>query len=282
MGLIQFPAMAAVTQWFDKKRAAALGIMISGSSIGGVVLPIALSKMLNSNDLGFGWSVRIIGFILIPLLAFSCVTVKARLPPQKSQFFIPSAFKDGLYSLIVIALFFMLIGMFVPLFYISTYAVSRGIDATLASYLVAILNAASTFGRIIPGVLADKFGRLNAFTIGGLATGIVVFCFNEAKSEAALVVYSLAVGFASGTIVSGASAALAMCIRNTQQSGTYMGMGLGLGSLAVLVGPPVSGALIAHYGYAQMAYFSGTMCIVGAMVGLVAKATTPQGFFGRI
>jgi hypothetical protein len=34
-------------------------------------------------------------------------------------------------------------------------------DATLASYLLAIINAASTFGRVIPGVLADKFGRLN-------------------------------------------------------------------------------------------------------------------------
>jgi MFS family permease len=37
MGLLQFPAFAAVSQYFDKKRAAALGVVVSGSSIGGVV-----------------------------------------------------------------------------------------------------------------------------------------------------------------------------------------------------------------------------------------------------
>lgn len=57
MGLIQFPFMAAVIQYFDRRRAAALGVVISGSSIGGVVMPLALSKMLNSTNLGFGWSI---------------------------------------------------------------------------------------------------------------------------------------------------------------------------------------------------------------------------------
>lgn len=283
MGLIQFPAMAAVTQYFDKKRAAALGAVVAGSSIGGVVMPIALSKMLNSTSLGFGWSVRIIGFILIPMLAFSCVTVTARLPPRKSAFFMAAPFKSLKYCLITAAMFFMFIGMFAPIFYIPTYAVSRGMETTLASYLLAILNAASTFGRVIPGVLADKFGRLNVFTIGGFATGIVILCFDEARSTAALVVYSIAVGFTSGTIISGGTAALTICVDNPQEFGTYMGMAMGFASFAALIGPPVNGALINHYhGFAEMSYFSGSMTVVGGCIALAAKAVTPQGIFGRI
>jgi MFS family permease len=282
MGLIQFPSMAAVTQYFNKKRAAALGAVISGSSIGGVVMPIALSKMLNSTNIGFGWSVRIIGFIVIPLLAFSCITVKSRLPPRKTNFFIPTAFKDPRYGLIIASMFFMLLGMFAPLFYVPTYAVSRGMDSTLASYLLAILNAASTFGRIIPGILADKFGRLNVLTIGGISTGVVIFCWNEAQSTPALVVYSLAVGFSSGTIISGGSAAFTICITNPQEAGAYMGMGMGIASLAALIGPPVNGALVSHYGgFSQMSIFSGVMCVVGGIIALGAKAVTPQGIFGR-
>ncbi|KAL4898131.1 major facilitator superfamily domain-containing protein [Aspergillus ambiguus] len=283
MGLLQFPAMAAVTQYFDKKRAAALGIVVSGSSIGGVVLPIALSKMLNGTSLGFGWSVRVIGFILVPLLSFSCITVRSRLPPRKTTFFIGAAFKDIRYNLIIGAFFFMLIAMFAPLFYIPTYAVSRGVEATLASYLLAIVNAASTFGRIIPGVLADKFGRLNIFMIGGLATGIVVFCFNEATSTAGLVVYSIVVGFFSGTIISGGAAAFTVCIKNPQEAGAYLGMGMALGSVAALIGPPVNGALINHYGgFSQMSIFSGVMCVVGGFIALAAKVATPQGIWGRV
>lgn len=184
MGLLQFPVMAAVSQYFDKKRAAALGVVVSGSSVGGIVTPVAVSKMLNNSSFGFGWSVRIIGFVITPLMAFSCLAVRARLPPRSTNFFIPAAFRNLKFDLLVAALFFMFMGMFTPLFFIPTYAVSRGMNATLASYLLAILNGASTFGRIIPGVLADKYGRLNIFTIGGILTGVIILCMDKVTSTA--------------------------------------------------------------------------------------------------
>jgi MFS family permease len=282
MGFLQFPAFAAVSQYFDKKRAAALGVVVSGSSIGGVVIPIALSKMLNSSSLGFGWSVRIIGFVIIPLMAFSCVAIKSRLPPRTTTFFIGAAFKEARYILLIVSLFFMLLGMFTPLFFIPTYAVTRGMDTTLASYLLAIINAASTFGRIIPGVLADKYGRLNIFTLAGVITGIVILCMNRAETTAALVVYSVAFGFSSGTIISGASAAFSLCPKDPRDIGTYMGMGMALSSLAALIGPPVNGVLVDRYGgFFQVSIFSGVMCLVGGCTALVSKAISPQGILGR-
>ncbi|KAJ5510037.1 hypothetical protein LT330_007088 [Penicillium expansum] len=283
MGLLQFPSMAAVMQYFDKNIAAALGAAVAGSSIGGVVIPIALSKMLNSTSLGFGWSVRIIAFVVTPLLAFSCLTVKARLPPRRTTFYIPSAFTKVDFCLLVSAMFFMFFGFFTPLFYIPTYAVSRGMDATLASYLLAILNAASTFGRVIPGVLADRFGRLNVLSLGGIMTGIIIFCMNKAESNPALIVYSIAFGFWSGTIISGASAVLSILVPNPRVSGTYLGMALGVSSMAVLIGPPVNGALVNKYhGYFEVSMLSGTVCVLGGLLALVIKTQTPQGLMGRV
>ncbi|OQD89896.1 hypothetical protein PENANT_c002G00046 [Penicillium antarcticum] len=283
MGLLQFPAMAAVIQHFDKNIAAALGAAVSGSSIGGVVIPIALSKMLNSTSLGFGWSVRIIGFVVTPLLAFSCLAVKSRLQPRKTKFFIASAFKTPKFSLLVAAIFFMFLGFFTPLFYIPTYAVSRGVDTTLASYLLAILNAASTFGRVIPGVLADKFGRLNVLSMGGILTGIIIFCMNQAKSTPALIVYSIAFGFWSGTIISGATAAFSIVIPDPRTIGTYLGTGMGVASLASLIGPPVNGALLNKYGgFSEISIFSGAMCVLGGFLTLATKTTTSQGLLGRV
>ncbi len=264
-------------------RLAALGLAVSGASIGGVVLPIVLSKMLNSSSLGFGWSLRIIGFALLPLLAFSCLTIRSRLPPRESTIFIGAAFKDPRYDLLIAALFFMFLGMLTPLFYIPTYAVSKGIDATLASYLVAITNGASTFGRIIPGVLADKFGRLNAVGLGGIVTGIVIFCWTKAETTAALVAYSVVFGFASGTIISGGSAAFSVCVSDNRNIGTYMGMGMAISSIAMLIGPPVNGVLVGeHGGFLQVSIFSGVMCLVGGCIALASKAATPQGIFGRV
>ena len=283
MGLLQFPAMVAVTQYFDKKRGAALGVAISGSSIGGVVIPIALSKMLNSTSLGFGWSVRIIGFTITPLLALSSVAITSRLPPRTTDFFILAAFKELRYQLIIVSLFFMFTGMFTPLFFIPTYAVTQGVHVTLASYMLAILNAASTFGRIIPGVLADKFGRINMFAVAGLSTGVVIFCMNKAHTTAGLVVYSVVIGFSSGMIISGASAALTVCVKDPRNNGTYMGMGMAMASFAALIGPPANGALVDRYGgFWEVSVFSGAMCLIGGCTTLASKAVTPQGILGRI
>lgn len=283
MGFLQFPAMAAVSQFFNKKRAAALGIVVSGSSIGGVVIPIALSKMLNGSSIGFGWSVRVIGFILIPLLGFACVAITTRLPPRTSKLFLWKAFKEPKFVLLTIALFFMLLGAFTPLFYIPTYAVSRGMEPTLASYLLAIINASSTFGRVVPGILADKFGRLNIFAFGGFVTGIVILCWDKAETTAALVVYSIAIGFSSGTIISGCSAAFTECPEDPRDLGSYIGMGMGVSSFAALIGPPVSGVLVSKYGgYSQVSIWSGVTVLFGSIIVLAAKASTSKGILGRI
>jgi MFS family permease len=282
MGFLLFPAMAAVSQYFDKKRAAALGLAVSGSSIGGVVFPIASSKMLNSSSLGFGWTVRVIGLVMLPLLAFSCVAIKSRLPPRTTTFFIGAAFKEANFILLIVSVFFMFLGMFTPLFFIPTYAVARGMDPTLASYLLAIINAASTFGRIIPGVLADKFGRLNILALGGIVTGVVLSCLNKAETTTALVLYSVAFGFSSGTIISGGSAAFSVCPKDPRDIGTYLGMGLAISSLAALIGPPVNGVLVDRYGgFLEVSIFSGVMCLVGGCTALVSKAATPHGILGR-
>ncbi|KAF9772926.1 hypothetical protein IL306_009332 [Fusarium sp. DS 682] len=210
MAFLQIPAFGAVSQYFDKKRAAAFGIVVSGSSIGGVVFPIAFSKMLNDSSLDFGWSIRVMGFVMIPLLSFSCLAIRPRLPSRKTSLFLVEPFKESLYLLVIGSLFFLLIGMFAPLFFIPAYAVSRGVNPTLASYLLAITNAASTLGRIIPGVLADKYGRLNIYSLGGLCTGVVILCMNEAKTTAALVVYALAFGFTSDLRISISTEILAL------------------------------------------------------------------------
>lgn len=193
-GLLMFPAMSALSHYFKKKRGAAMGLAIAGSSLGGVIFPIALGKMLTGSDVGFGWSMRICGFIIIPILVFGCLTVKARLPPRQTSFFLPSAFKNILYDTLLASTFCLLIGMFVPLIYIPSFAIQQGVNPTLASYLVAMLNGASIFGRILPGIAADKVGRLNVFALMGAGTSILVFVWPRVTGTAGVVVYSVFFG----------------------------------------------------------------------------------------
>ena len=282
-GLLMFPAMSALPQYFNKRRGAAMGLAIAGSSFGGVVFPIILGKMLNSSNLSFGWSVRICGFIMLPILAVSATAIKARLPPRTTNFFLPSAFKMPLYNMLIAASFCLFIGMFTPLFFLPSYAIEQGMSATLASYLVSILNAASIPGRILPGILADKIGRLNILLAAGVSTAIIVFCWAKLGGTAGIIIYALAFGFCSGAIISGSTVAITMCPKDPKDTGTYMGQGIALAALATLVGPPVTGALVDKYGgFLEAVMFSGAFCMFGAFLMIICKHFTEKGVLGRV
>lgn len=117
MGMIMAPGLAATGQYFNKKRGTAIGVAVAGSSLGGVIFPIALSKMLYGHNLGFGWSIRICGFLMLAVLGLSCAAIRARLPPRKGRFFLLSAFKELRYTSLVVSVFTILLGVFIPYFY---------------------------------------------------------------------------------------------------------------------------------------------------------------------
>jgi len=272
MGIMMSPCMAAVGQYFNKKRGVAMGIAVAGSSLGGVIFPIALGKMLYNPKLGFGWSIRIMGFLMLAVLSISCPLIKARLPPRKDKFFLPSAFKEPPYVLLIASAFLMLFGVFTPIFYLPTYAVHYGMSSELASYLIAILNAASFFGRLIPGILADKFGRFNMFFVVGLSTGILILCWQRITTNAAIVVFAALYGFCSGAIVSLTTVCLATVPKDPRNIGTYMGMGMFVVSFAALAGPPSNGALVSNYhSYEQTATMSGVLVVAGGFLITVVK-----------
>jgi len=279
MGLSMAPCMAATGQYFHKKRGAAMGLAIAGSSLGGVLIIKKKGKMLNNKSLVFGWSVRICGFLMLALLAPACATIRARLPQRKGKFFLPAAFKEFQYVSIIGSAFLMMLGVFMPFFYLPTYAVSQGMSTQLASYIVAILNGASFFGRVIPGVLADKLGRLNMLCIAGLSTGILVFCFHLTHSNASIIVFSALYGFCSGAIISSISVALAQVPKNAGDIGTYLGMGMCVTGLAVLIGPPIDGVLVTRYGdFDEVSIMSGVFVVVGGLGVLIAKHAAGKVF----
>lgn len=208
-GFTMAPSMAATPQYFKEKRGAAMGIAIAGSSLGGVILPRAANRFLTRTHLGFGWSIRIIGFIIMGLLIPSCLPIKARLPPRKSNFFLPSAFKEPVYTLLVACMFFLFLSMFPLLFLIPSYALSQGMSTSLAFYTESILNAASFPGRVIPAILSDKLGKQNVLAAAGISSGILALCWQRVKGNAGILAFAAVYGFCSGAIISGTSVSLA-------------------------------------------------------------------------
>lgn len=271
-GMTMAPAMTAVSQYFDKKRGAAMGMAVAGSSVGGVIFPIALSKMLYNPALGFGWTTRIVGFIMLAVLAPCCFAIRARLPPRKKAFYILSAFKESRFVTLIVSAFLMILGVFIPIFYLPTYAIQYGMSAQLSSYLVAILNGASFFGRVIPGIMADKVGRINMFGVIGVCTGILIFCWQKITTNAGIIVFAAIYGFFSGAIVSLVTTCFTTVPKDPRNIGTYMGMGMMIVAFSALIGPPINGALVDRYhSFEQVSIFSGVVVVAGGIMALPVK-----------
>jgi predicted MFS family arabinose efflux permease len=115
-------------------------------------------------SVGFPWTIRIVGFIWLGSLVAANFLIRARIKPRKSltgKIIDLSALKDPRFLLLGTAIFFSDWALFGPLTFITSYSISVGIDANLAYYMVALLNVGSCFGRVVPGILADRLGPYN-------------------------------------------------------------------------------------------------------------------------
>ncbi|KFY16654.1 hypothetical protein V492_01182 [Pseudogymnoascus sp. VKM F-4246] len=272
------PAMATVSRYFNKNKGLTVGITIGGSSLGGVIWPIVLNELLNTHGVGFGWSIRAMGFIMVPLLVLAIVTVVP--PPQtkhRNEHAVAqeieekrpkrdlSIAKDPTFIILCTGLAISILGLYSPMFYITTYARSLGHPIDISFYLVSVINGSSLFGRILPGLLADRYGHFNLCALAGLASGITSLCWTAAKSIPGLVVWCLAYGFTSGAILSlQASCAGSLATRETQ--GTALGFLMGAQALTSLFGTPISGQLVGSYGYLALSMFSGASLVVGSIL----------------
>lgn len=107
------------------------------------------------------------------------------------------------------------------------------------------LDLVSIFGRIIPGIAADKLGRFNVMIfIGFLSALSCLAVWIPVRNAAGIVVFLAVFGFSSGGFIS-LSATLIAQISDISQIGTKVGTAFAVMSLGALVGSPVGGALVA-------------------------------------
>ncbi|CAI6335742.1 unnamed protein product [Periconia digitata] len=267
-----------IPTWFLKKRGLAFGIMAAGSGLGGIIFPIMASHLIPS--IGFGWTMRTFGFVILGLLVIACATVKSRLSPRPRKWQLAvfiEPFQDTRYTLTVISAFVFFFGLFIPINYIEIQALSSGMSQRLAGYLLSILNAASIFGRVIPGALADKFGPYNFQSIMAYVSAIIVLVLGlTASNNAAFIVYAVLYGFSQGAYVSLLPAQISS-ISKVEQIGIRTGVLFSITSFAGLASNPIAGALLGGSshgnaaGYDKLSIFSGCMLMGGAVLFTVAR-----------
>ncbi|KAJ3512139.1 hypothetical protein NLJ89_g3699 [Agrocybe chaxingu] len=236
------PTAAVVAHWFKKRRGLAMGFVAVGSSIGGTVLPIAAKGLIPT--VGFKWTMRIFGFILMAVLGASNLLLERRLPPRHVEGGLLNlrAFRSAAYSVYCVSAFVTFLGVYTVLTYVGVSATSIGISTDFAFYFVAIANAASLVGRYCAGVVCDRVG-------------------------------------AYVSLLSNPT----MDMGETGDVGRRIGMFMSILAMGALAGPPISGAISSATGdFKAVGYYAGTSVLVGVGLMSVTRHLILRRMFGRI
>ncbi|KAI0198181.1 MFS general substrate transporter [Astrocystis sublimbata] len=303
--MFYIPAISIVSNNFASGPALPLGIAASGSAVGGIIWPIAFQRLLP--QIGFAWLNRVFTLIVLvlsivsyyALISGSQTTHVKFLQQKRSGVFkfmsrgtkdestdessvevpetqkpkkidtLKSSFNGRAYQLLCVGVFFALLGYWVPLFYLVPYAsLSLGTSQMYASYLQAILNAGSLFGRILPAAAGHKLGPANILLAGATLLSVLIFVWISIDSIAGVTVWSIFLGFTTGSVITIPNA-VASRLSQPSNTGLRIGNMWAVGAFAELVGPPIGGALLMErdgkISYLGCQLFGGLSVIIGAV-----------------
>ncbi|KAK4443856.1 riboflavin transporter MCH5 [Podospora aff. communis PSN243] len=275
--LLNSPAYGAIAHFFHTRRGLATGIATTSGGIGGIVFPLLLKQLLPT--LGFAWSCRILALINLGLALPANLLIKTRLPraPGGLSSVWPdlTIFRDARFTFSSLGIIFMEYGLFIPITYIVSFAAAHGSVATDAYNLLAYLNAASVVGRVLPGFLADRFGRFNVIciTISLCSITQLALWLPAGSSQPTLVAFAVLFGFASGSNLGLVPVCFGQ-LCDSRHYGRYYSTAMMVASFGTLSSVPIGGALLGidgggEMGWRAMILFSG----VSYAVALACYAT---------
>ncbi len=187
-----------------------------------------------------------------------------------------SVFRDARFAFASVGIFFMEWGLFVPLTYIVSYAAAHGQDATESYLLLSYLNAGSVLGRVLPGFLADRFGRFNIIivTIALCAVTVLALWLPAGTSKAVLVAFAVLFGFASGSNIGLVPVCLGQ-LCDHRRYGRLYSTAMMVASFGTLSSVPIGGAILdsasGEEGWRNLILFTGVAYLVALVCYSVAR-----------
>ena len=290
-GLLFIPSLTIVPGYFLKNRVFASTSLSSaypqarltdtpvatvscGTATGGMLYSGLIQTLLPK--IGFQWTIRTIGFIVLLFQLLSLCFLRHRIPARKSGPLIEwQAFKEPTYTLSAVAFFLVNMGIWFAYGYIPSFAFSR-LHASQedSTHLLLILNGPGIPGRLIPALIADRYtGPVSIMIVFSLITGITTFAWATVSSYNGLICWCVVYGFFAAGFLGLFPATIACLTKDPKKLGIRIGMVFTLVGFANLIGPPVSGALIQRLDgrYLGAQIFAGLCCCFGTFFMLVAR-----------
>jgi MFS family permease len=277
------PMIAATTAWFSKN----LSIAVSLVSAGIGVAPMTVSPFARGLTTAYDWrtAMLVIGIgawaLLLPAVflvrkppaAASASTGTASIPGEGTFASARAAFRSPQFLVLGLTFAACCSAHSGPIFHMVSYAIVCGIGPMAAVSIYSVEGLAGLGGRLLLGLLGDKYGAKPVLVAGLLVQAVAIGSYVFVDRLEAF--YALAVIF--GTAYGGVMPLYAVLAREyfgQRIMGTVFGAVTMLSSIGMSSGPLIGGFVFDAFGsYAWM--FIGSAAVgLGAMA--VAFAFPPQ------
>ncbi|PYH97585.1 MFS general substrate transporter [Aspergillus ellipticus CBS 707.79] len=280
MSFVYFPLLAPAPQYFTNHRATAMGFILAGGGMGGLVLSPVIRALLSS--VGGRWTLRIYAaFSLIAGLPIAWAVPRSRLVaastaegPERPKTHVSRELASrSTFIFSVVAAFLQAAGAQLPLSFIPSYTVGLGLSASAGADLLAASNAINAVSRVLTGYAGDRLGRQNTLVMTLFLASASVFTFwltsvltaTSSSSNSLWLAFIVLYSFSAGGYYALFPALIAE-VFGIRQYAAVNAFILFVRGLGTMFGSPIGAQLLGNSGekagaYASIAYWDGALLI---------------------
>lgn len=196
------PCTMYIDEWFVKRKGLAYGIMWSGTSLAGVVLPLILERLLESY--GYETTVIIWAAALFGITAPLAWYIKPRIPPlplRSVRLFNLRFSLSRRFLLYQLSNTIEAIGFYIPGIYVPIFAGDiLGASEFESSLCILILNTSAVIGCICIGWLIDCFHVTTCVMLSTIGATLGTFLlWGCAYNKPLIYIYCVSYGLSAGS-----------------------------------------------------------------------------------
>jgi MFS family permease len=275
-GSFYAPLTATTTRWFTRHRSLAVALVSAGIGLGSTVVAPFARWAITSYD----WRTALFALGVLALLLIIPAGLFVRPPPGSSaaaasvagagrEFTVVEALRSPQFAAIALTHFACCVAHSGPIFHMVTDAIECGVAPLAAATVLGAAGLASVGGRVLCGLLADRFGAKEILIAGLIVQAVAISLYLLVRDLSSFYALAIVFGLAYGGIMP-LYATLVREYFGAAIMGTVFGAVAMLSTLGMALGPWAGGWVYDNLG----GYFWLYIASCGIGLGAVAIAFT--------